>query len=388
LRTRRSLVIAETSLALVLVICAGLVLQSLEHILSVDPGFRADNVVAMRVSLSGTRYNDTTQVQFFRDLQSRLEGRGGIESVSAANTPPISAGGVVTEIRLIGMPQRAGEKLMGAATAITPGYFRTLGMRIVQGRDISWSDAQPKLVVSQSAARQFWPGQTPIGKRIGFGRRDTLGLEVVGVAADAHNRGLTTDASAMIYMGYEGATQIARTMTILVRGRGDVSAVVATTRQVVHEIDPTLPLFNVRSVKDIIDQSVGQPRLNTTLLAFFATVAVVLAIIGIYGVVSYSVTQRTQEIGVRMALGASESDVVRLILREGATLATLGIVLGVAGTFVATPLIRSWLFGIDRTDPRTIVAAAIGLVLIAIGASWLPARRASKVDPLLAMRGD
>jgi putative ABC transport system permease protein len=342
----------------------------------------------MRVSLSGTRYNDTTQVQFFRDLQSRLEGRGGIESVSAANTPPISAGGVVTEIRLIGMPQRAGEKLMGAATAITPGYFRTLGMRIVQGRDISWSDAQPKLVVSQSAARQFWPGQTPIGKRIGFGRRDTLGLEVVGVAADAHNRGLTTDASAMIYMGYEGATQIARTMTILVRGRGDVSAVVATTRQVVHEIDPTLPLFNVRSVKDIIDQSVGQPRLNTTLLAFFATVAVVLAIIGIYGVVSYSVTQRTQEIGVRMALGASESDVVRLILREGATLATLGIVLGVAGTFVATPLIRSWLFGIDRTDPRTIVAAAIGLVLIALGASWLPARRASKVDPLLAMRGD
>jgi putative ABC transport system permease protein len=388
LRTRRSLVIAETSLALVLVICAGLVLQSLQHILSVDPGFRADNVVAMRVSLSGTRYNDTTQVQFFRDLQSRLEGRGGIESVSAANTPPISAGGVVTEIRLIGMPQRAGEKLMGAATAITPGYFRTLGMRIVQGRDISWSDAQPKLVVSQSAARQFWPGQTPIGKRIGFGRRDTLGLEVVGVAADAHNRGLTTDASAMIYMGYEGATQIARTMTILVRGRGDVSAVVATTRQAVREIDPTLPLFNVRSVKDIIDQSVGQPRLNTTLLAFFATVAVVLAIIGIYGVVSYSVTQRTQEIGVRMALGASESDVVRLILREGATLATLGIVLGVAGTFVATPLIRSWLFGIDRTDPRTIVAAAIGLVLIALGASWLPARRASKVDPLLAMRGD
>jgi ABC-type antimicrobial peptide transport system permease subunit len=210
----------------------------------------------------------------------------------------------------------------------------------------------------------------------------------VGVAADSHNRGLTTDAPAMIYMSYEGATRIARTMTILVRGRGDVSAVVATTRQVVHEIDPTLPLFNVRSVKDIIDQSVGQPRLNTTLLAFFATVAVVLAIIGIYGVVSYSVTQRTQEIGVRMALGASESDVVRLILREGATLATLGIVLGVAGTFVATPLIRSWLFGIDRTDPRTIVAAAIGLVLIALGASWLPARRASKVDPLLAMRGD
>jgi putative ABC transport system permease protein len=261
-------------------------------------------------------------------------------------------------------------------------------MRVLRGRDVAWPDAHPMLVVSQSAARQYWPGQSPIGKRIGFGRGDTLGLEVVGVVPDAHNRGLTTDASAMIYMSYDGATRIARTMTVLVRGRGDIGAVVATTKQVLHEIDPALPLFNIRSVKDIVDQSVGQPRLNTTLLAFFATVAVVLAIIGIYGVVSYSVAQRTQEIGVRMALGARQGDVLRLVLREGVTLATLGVVLGVAGAFVATPLIRSWLFGIDRTDPRTIVVAAIGLILIALGASWLPARRASRVDPLLAMRGD
>jgi predicted permease len=388
LRARRSLVIAETSLALVLLICAGLVVQSLGHMLDVDPGFRVEHVVTARVSLVGPRYNDTTQVQFFRDLQSRLEGRGGIEAVAAANTPPISGGGVVTNIRLIGVQRPDAEKLMGAVTAITPGYFRTLGMRQLQGRDVAWSDAQPGLVVSQTAARQFWPGQSAIGKRVAFGPRDTVGLEVVGVVSDAHNRGLTTDAPAMIYMAYAGATRIARTMSIVVRGRGDAAAVSATTKEAMREIDRTLPLFNVQSVSSLIDQSVGQSRLNTMLLAFFAVVAVVLAIIGIYGVVSYSVAQRTQEIGVRMALGARQSDVMRLVLREGTGLAAIGVVVGVVGAFGATPLIRSWLFGIERTDPRTIVGAAVGLIVIALGASLMPARRASRVDPLVAMRAD
>jgi putative ABC transport system permease protein len=388
LRTRRSLVVAETSLALVLLICAGLVLQSLQRMLRVDPGFQPDHVVTMRVSLPGPRYNDTTQVQFFRDLQSRLEGRGGIDAVAAANTAPISAGGINAPIRLIGMPARAGEKLMGPATAITPGYFRTLGMRLVGGRDIAWSDAGPTLVVNESAARRYWPGQNAIGKHIAFGDRDTVGLEVVGIVSDAHARGLTTDAPAMIYMAYAGAARIARTMTIVARGRGDVGAVVATTKQAVREIDPALPLYNAQSVTQIIEQSMGQPRLNTILLSFFALVAVVLAVIGIYGVVSYSVTQRTQEIGVRMALGARQNDVLRLVLREGAALAAIGVAIGVVGAFVATPLIRSWLFGIERTDAPTIVVTAVGLVVTALAASYLPARRASKVDPLVAMRGD
>ena len=205
---------------------------------------------------------------------------------------------------------------------------------------------------------------------------------------DARNRGLTTDAPAMIYMAYQGATRVARTMTIVARGRGDVGAVVATTKQAIREIDPALPLYNAQSVTQIIEQSMGQPRLNTILLAFFALVAVVLAVIGIYGVVSYSVTQRTQEIGVRMALGARQNDVLRLVLREGAALAAVGVVIGIAGAFLATPLIRSWLFGIERTDLRTIAVTAVGLVAVALAASYLPARRASKVDPLVAMRGD
>jgi putative ABC transport system permease protein len=372
----------------VLLICAGLVIQSLQRMLTVNPGFRAERVVSMRISLTGPRYNDTTQVQFFRDLQSRLEARGGIEAVAAANTPPIAAGGIVTNISLIGSPVRAGEKLMGAVTAITPGFFRTLAMPVVQGRDVEWNDAQPSLLVSVAAARQYWPGQSPIGKRIAFGPRDTLGLEVVGVVADSRSRGITIDAPSMIYMSYSGATRLGRTMTLVVRGRGDVSAVVATTKAVVHEIDPTLALFNIRTVDDIIQQSLGQPRLNTMLLSFFAIIAVSLAIIGIYGVVSYSVAQRTQEIGVRMALGAAQRDVLTLILREGGMLAMIGVVVGVGGALVATRFIQSWLFGIERMDPTTIVVTSVGLIVIAIGASYLPARRASRVDPLVAMRAD
>jgi putative ABC transport system permease protein len=192
----------------------------------------------------------------------------------------------------------------------------------------------------------------------------------------------------MIYMHYSGATNIARTMSIVVRGRGDVTAVTATTKQAVREIDRTLPLFQPRAVVELIDQSIGQPRLNTTLLTLFALVALVLAAIGIYGVISYSVTQRTQEIGVRMALGAQQGDVLRLVLREGAALAAAGVVIGVGGAFIATPLIRSWLFGIERTDPATIAGTALSLVAIALAASYLPARRASRVDPLVAMRAD
>jgi predicted permease len=388
LRVRRSLVVAETSLALVLLICAGLVVQSLRHMLDVDPGFNADHVVTMRVSLQSPRYTDTTQVLFFQNLQTRLEGMAGIEASGAANTPPISGGGIATGVRPFGMERPATDLVSMAVTAVTPGYFRTMGMRLLQGRDVAWSDTRAVIVVSQSLANTFWPGQAALGKRIAFNPRDTMGLEVVGVVNDTHIRGLNESAPPMIYMHYMGATRIARSMSLVVRGRGDLASVVATTKQALHEVDATLPLFSPSSVSDMVDQSVGQPRLNSTLLMMFAAVALVLSAIGIYGVISYSVTQRTQEIGVRVALGAQQGDVLRLILREGATLAVAGVAIGVAGAFVATPLIRSWLFGIERSDAPTIVATSLGLVMIALLASYLPARRAARVDPLTAMRAD
>src|SRR5262249_31149745 len=182
-----------------LLLASGPVVQSLGRILAVSPGFDPEHVMAMRVSLVGPRYHDTTQVAFFRDLQTRLASRGGIEAVGAANTPPIAGGGLVPNIRLLGTARQS-ELLMTPVTAITPGYFKTMSMRLLQGRDLTWTDAKPVLVVSEAAAKAYWPGESPIGKRIGFGPSDTVGAEVIGLVNDTHARGLVTDPPLMVYM--------------------------------------------------------------------------------------------------------------------------------------------------------------------------------------------
>ena len=384
-RLRRALVIAEISLALVLLVCSTLVTQSLQRMLDVEPGFRVDHLVSMRVT-PGAQYTDSALIGFYRQLTTRLAGRGGIEFAAASDVPPLSPGGIVTPIRVLGRPNVGAEGLMCAVTAITPGYFKATGIRLIRGRDMSWSDPNPTLIVTEAAAKQFWPGEDPIGKRIGFGRADTLGIEVVGIASDTRARSLVTDPAPLLYMSYPAAASIARSMLILVRGQGDAASLVAATKATIREIDPRLPVFNAQSMRDIVDQSVAQPRLNSYLLGSFAALALVLAIVGIYGVVAYSVAQRTQEFGVRMALGASESDVFRLVLREGAMLAVIGVIVGLIGATGATSVIQSWLFGIGRSDPLTLVGAATALVAIALMASLVPARRATRVDPLLAMR--
>jgi predicted permease len=388
IRVRRALVVAEMSLALVLLVCSGLVLQSLNNIVNVDPGFRVDGISTMRLTLSGPRYpNDTAQIQFYRELLSRLSARPGIDAVAAANTPPIAGGGIVTPIRLPGRVTAPSEQLMSPVTGVTPGYFRTMSMRIIRGRDVSWTDPTATIVASEAAAKKLWPGEDPIGKRVAFGRQND-GLEVIGVVSDAHARGLVAEPTPMLYMSYDGAANIARTMSLVVRGSAPPAAIVATTKAVLHEIDPSLPVYAVRTVREVVDQSIAQPRLNTTLLTVFASLALLLAGIGIYGVVSFSVTQRVQEFGVRMALGAQRGDVMRLVLREGAVLVSLGIVIGSAGAMAATAAIRSWLFGVGRGDPVTFIATALMLGAIAFAATYIPARRATKVDPVLAMRGE
>lgn len=209
---------------------------------------------------------------------------------------------------------------------------------------------------------------------------------MVGVAADTRSRTLTTDPVPVLYMAYSGATSVARSMTIIVRGRTDVASLVGAAKAGLHDVDPRMAAFNVRTLRNIVDQSLAQSRLNTTILAIFAGLALLLAAIGIYGVVSFSVAQRTQEIGVRMALGAQQGDVFRLVLREGTLLSVLGVVIGLMAAWGATSVIQSWLFGIERSDPFTLVFTAATLVAVAVAASYVPALRATRVDPLLAMR--
>jgi predicted permease len=376
--------VTEVSLAVVLLVCAGLVLQSLRTLTNTDPGFRPERLVSARVSIPN-RYRDSAQIRFVQELQQLLSARAEVENAAAANVPPVAAGGINTQIRIIGRANPGNEDLMANATVVTPGYFRTIGMTLIRGDDVSWSAEQ--LVVNEALANRFWPNESPIGKRIGFGR-DTVGLPVVGIAADIRNRGLAVEPTPMIYMGYQSGANVVRTLTVVVRGRGSTETVVSAMRAALHDLDPAVPLYSVQSVPDMVNASIAQPRLNTTMLTLFAAVAVVLAVLGIYGVVSYSVTQRSQEMGVRMALGAQRADVVRMVLREGLVLAGGGAVIGLLGAFAATTLIRAWLYGIEANDPKTMALAAAVLIVVALLASYLPAMRAAHVDPVTAMRAE
>jgi putative ABC transport system permease protein len=299
--------------------------------------------------------------------------------------PPMTQGGINTPIRVIGRPTSANEDLMSNVTAVTPGYFKTMGMRVVSGDDVSWAAEQ--LVVNEALVKRFWPNESAIGKRIGFGR-DTVGMPIVGIVADIRNRGLSEAPTPMIYMNYQSAANIVRTLSFVVRGRGSMETVVPAMRAALRELDPTVPLYSVESVPEQVNESIAQPRLNTTMLTLFAGIALVLAVLGIYGVVSYAVTQRSQEMGVRMALGAQRGDVVRLVLHEGLVLAGGGAVIGLFGALAATTVIRGWLYGIERNDPATMAGAAAVLIVVALLASYLPAMRAARVDPVTAMRAD
>jgi putative ABC transport system permease protein len=257
----------------------------------------------------------------------------------------------------------------------------------VGGRDIEWNEPVPEMVVSQAAARAFWPGQSAVGRRIGF-QTDTIGQPVVGVVNDTRQTSLAVAAGPVVYVSLRRYVKMFHTMTLVVRGRGESSATVAAIRDAVHELDSGLPLFNVQSLQEIVDQSTAQARMNGVLLAVFAGAALFLAALGVYGLVSYTVMQRRQEMGLRMALGAQSGDVIGLVLREAVALAAVGVAIGVVGAAFATRFVESWLFEVRRGDPLTFAVVSLGLAAIALIASYVPARRAARVDPLLAMRAD
>jgi putative ABC transport system permease protein len=386
-RVRRALVVTEIALALVLLISASLVVQSLRRMTLVDPGFRPDHLVTAQLDL-GARYPGSAQIPLYRTLLTDLAGRPGIEAAGATNIPPLVAGGFFTSIHLIGMPPRPPDQpLMCSIVAVTPGYFRAMGQPLLQGREVEWSDAQPTIVLSQAAARSFWPGESPIGHRIGIGP-DPVGNEIVGVAGDTRRTSLSTPPVPVVYIAMQRYAALLRSMSLVVRGRGDVAMSVAALRGAVHEVDPALPLTAVQTMGEVVDQSLAQPRLEASLLALFATAALLLATLGVYAVVSTSVIHRRQELGVRVALGATRLDVLRLVLSEGAALSASGVALGAAGALAATRLLEGWLFGVGRTDPGTFIGVAAALVLVALAATYLPARRATKVEPIIVMRGD
>lgn len=386
-RFRRGLVIAEVAIAVVLMVCSGLVWQSLTRLLRVDPGFRPEHTVTAQITL-GKEYPDSSSVAFWRTLLTNLDSKGGIEAAGATDTPPLSGGRIFTSIRLLDQPPRpADQPLMSTIRSITPGYFAAMGIRVQAGHDLEWNESGPSMVVNAAAAKAFWPGQPVTDKQIAF-HQEPNGNPVVGEVNDTHEASLATPPAPVVYVSMRRYQRVFRTMTLVVRGRGDVASLTQTIRTALHEVDPGLPLYKVQSLQAIVVQSTAQTRLDTLLLVLFGVTALLLAALGIYGVVSYSVMQRRQEMGVRLALGAAPRGLLGLVIGEGVALTTIGVAVGALSASFTTKLVQSLLFGVGPGDPVTFAAVALGLVGVATLASLIPARRAMRIDPIIALRGE
>jgi putative ABC transport system permease protein len=383
-RTRSVLVVLESAIAVVLLIGAGLLIRSLMRLQDTNPGFDPQNVLTMGVSLPGAKYGDDEKPgSFFADLESRVSGLPGVEAVGLVSELPLSGQPNDMPYTVAGRPASDDQSFDDDFRRVNSRYFSALKIPFLRGRNFTDQEVRQGakvVIISELLARQVFPNEEPLGKRLimSFGNQ---AFEIIGVVGDLRHRALEREPAAAMYMpAYE------RSMNVVVRSSGDPAALAAAVRKQVFEIDPNQPVSDVRTMKQWLDSSVAEPRYRTTLLSLFALVALLLASTGIYGVMSYSVSQRTHEIGVRMALGARRFDVLRLVVRQGMALVIVGVAIGLAGAFALTRLMESLLFGVTAKDPFTFVAVAALLSLVAFVACYLPARRATKVDPLTALR--
>jgi putative ABC transport system permease protein len=386
---RSALVIAEMALALTLLVGAGLLLRSFVKLQNVDPGFTPANVLTARLGLPPNAYPDRPRVaNFYRQLQERLKTLPGVESVAYSTSVPMTGidtdTGFIIEGRPIPPPD---ERPTSWFSVVSPEYFDTMKIGLRQGRGFAAGDHEtaPRVVlISEAAARRYWPNENPVGKRIGFGLEKTDWREIVGVVADVHHFGLSLDTRPTMYFC---SLQISRSVTnIVLRVQGDPASYVAALRREVQSLDKNLALSTVRTMDETVAATIATPRLLMLLFGGFAMIALLLATLGIYGVMASAVSQRTHEVGVRIALGAQSRDVLRLIVGQGMKLALIGVVIGLAASLVVTRLMKTLLFGVSPADPLTFGVIVALLAGVALAACWLPARRATRVDPMVALR--
>jgi len=391
-RVRGVLVVAELAIAVVLLVGAGLLIQSLWRLQHVNPGLQPENILTFNLSLPDVRYPSEKQVRFYRDLIVRMRSLPGVQSASAVMPLPLSGDRFSISFQIEGRPVAPKDEPSADLFIAETNYFRTMGIPIIKGRDFEDRDqhtSTPVIIITEQFARQYFPGENPVGKRIHPGistwdNEDSTMREIIGVAGDVRNRALNTEPKPAYYMPQ---SQLPFTQLIaVVKSTNDPRALTGSLTREVRAMDPELPVFSVKTMEEYISSSVAAPRFNTTLLSIFAAVALVLTIIGLYGVMSYSVAQRTNEIGIRMALGAQTRDVLGLIVKDGMKLVLLGLVLGISGALGLTRLLSTLLFGVTTRDPVTFVAIAALLSFVAILACYIPAWRATRVDPLEALR--
>jgi putative ABC transport system permease protein len=390
-RVRGAFIVAEVALTLALLVGAGLLVRSFLRLQQVDPGFRPDHLLTMRLSLSGSNYATGAQaVSFFERLQGRLAALPGVVSASATTGVMLPKLANSAGFTIEGRPRDPNEQgLELPIDTVQPNYFQTMGVQLLKGRTFTSQDTResPRVtIVNETFAKRYFPDEDPIGKRFTFGRPgpNTRWITIVGVVRDTKRQGVEKPIRIESWMPL--AQRPSGSMELVLRTTGDPLLLSNAVREAVWSIDRDLPIPTIRTMEQVMSERVAQRRLNMLLLGLFALVALILAAVGIYGVMSYTVTQRTHEIGIRMALGAQSGDVIGMVLKQGIALTLAGVAFGLIATFMLTRLMASLLFGVSARDPVTFAAIAALLTGVALIACWIPARRATKVDPMIALR--
>jgi putative ABC transport system permease protein len=391
LRFRAFLIVAEMALAILLVIGAGLMAKSFWRLLSEDPGFRTDNMLTAYFSLPAEAYSEGQTKEFFGRLEEGVEALPGVENAALVSRPPVAVDWSQGRFHIEGSPQENPQQMCCTASLVWggPGMFSTLGASLVSGRvfdDTDRADAPKVVVVDETLARRYWPSESPLGKRISLRPDGRDWAIVVGVVRHVQYDGIGTTYPTMYWAYLQMAEHFVRSMVLAVRTSTDPATVAGPLREVVRSLDPNVPVVYMRTMDEWLSRAVARPRFTMTLLGVFACVALVLGMIGVYGVMSNAVAARTNEIGIRIALGARNSEVARMVTKQGFVIAMVGVAVGLGCAAVASRVMAGLLFNVSATDPWTFGTVAVLMAAVALLASYLPARRASQVDPIEALR--
>jgi putative ABC transport system permease protein len=390
-RLRSSLMIVEMALALVLLVSAGLLIHSLIRLQSVNPGFNPHNVMASNIDLPDEEFPNAKKVQFMRDLMPRVRMLPGVVTAAAVVPLPMSGNEFQVAVEIEGRPTAKSDELISSVRVITENYFSTMQIRLLQGREFreqDGSDSTPVVIVNEALVREFFPGENPIGKHIRPGistdGKPSRMREIVGVVGNVKYRDLGSEWTPESYIPF--AQLPFGNMTIVARAANDPYSLAKPIADTILSVDKAVPSYHSTTVEDYLNGTIAIPRFNTFLLGMFAGLALVLTAVGLYGVISYSVAQRTREIGIRMALGGQPRDMMRLVVAQGLRLALVGVGLGLAAALFFTRFVSSLLFGITSADPMSYAGVIFLLLVVVLLACYIPARRAMRVDPMVALR--
>ena len=392
-RARNILVVAQVSLAVILLVGASLLVESMVHLTRQSPGFDPNGVMTFNLDLPDARYGKPEQsIVFFRDLLAHIRSLPGVQTASAVLPLPMSDDIIRTSFEIEGRPMAKSDLPRVHFRIVAQDYIRTMHIPLIAGRDLTPRDERNTsqvVLINEALARRYFPNENPIGKHIKPGVADTgeeKMREIVGVVGDVHHRNLWQATDPECYVPYDQAALGA--MSIVVRAQGDPMNLLPSIREQVRALDTELPIYKARDLRDYVSDSVAQRRFTSLLVSVFAAAGLVLATVGLFGLISYSVERRRIEIGIRIAVGAEKSDIIGMVLRSGVTLALAGILIGLAGTLALSGVLKSQLFGVTATDPLTFIGVAIGLIAVATAACYIPGWRAASADPLVALRNE